>query len=151
MCPGLNVKKKKNFQWKNSFEMFSLNAGSQFLGKAKNMKIICLQLNNIHAKKFHWNGDLRFFHPIHIFLKWWKNQKSQFHWIFWAGKMFNCFFKAFSVSSSTRVTSQKCLIFQRSWWTKIFCIQWNLIPFVRCQNTKTRTCITNTCFWDVGL
>ena len=33
-----------------SFDVFSFNAGTQFLGKAQNMKKICLQFNRIAAQ-----------------------------------------------------------------------------------------------------
>ena len=33
-----------------SVEVFSFNAGTQYLGKAQNVKIICIQLNRIPAQ-----------------------------------------------------------------------------------------------------
>ena len=44
----------------SSFEVFILSAGTQFLGKAQNMKIICLQFNRFPAQIDKWNGDFSY-------------------------------------------------------------------------------------------
>ena len=77
-------------QW-NQFEVFSLNAGIQFLGKAQYVKIICLQLKGIPAQIIQWNGDFRFFHNGRVCDKLWKNLIYPFHWISLAGIPFNGF------------------------------------------------------------
>ena len=103
----------------NRFEVFSLNAAPGFLEK-NNTKIICLHLKRISAKINQWNCDLRFFRRSHVSCKGWKHSKSPFHRIYWAGTILNGLKKRlFSVSSSTRVISEKCSICPRPWWTKI--------------------------------
>ena len=134
----------------NRFEVFSLNAAPGFLEK-NNTKIICLHLKRISVQIIQWNQDFRFFNSSQVLYVGWKNPKSKLHWIFWAGTLLKyIFLKAFLVSSSTRVISETWLICPRSWWTKIFWIQWHIKPVPRWQNTQNMTFITNKWSWDFG-